>query len=241
MKRVESLREDGLARHIFAVVNQEQSSLSRITRVVPLWCGPERAVAATKSFTMTCLRLLEIACQTADVSMPDLQELAGAFREAMKVPLQGLVDHIRDTQHIFLAGRDSLYPVALEGALKLKEVAYRHAEGMYLTEIKHGPLAFFDSNVLVLVLADAEVDVTTIRELLSRGIPAYVFLTGEEHYTEVADLVGSNRVIVVPATGCSLLGPLVTNVILQRLAYEVGMTTGRDPDRPLRLAKSVTV
>ena len=214
--------------------------------------GPEIGVASTKAHTTQLIALLLLA-----MALRSARGLAdGADRELLS-ELQRLPLHVEQVLHgdrelyargvAALSGRDSLYlgrgilyPIALEGALKLKELSYLHAEGYPAGEMKHGPIALVEDGYPVVAVAlrtpTRDKLLGNLREVKARG--ATVLAVAEADAAEVAEL--ADLVLPVPLVH-PLLQPVVAVVPLQRLAYEVAVELGRDVDQPRNLAKSVTV
>ncbi|MFN3686194.1 glutamine--fructose-6-phosphate transaminase (isomerizing) [Salinarimonas sp.] len=240
---------------VMAVVNVPTSTMAREAHVVAqTFAGPEIGVASTKAFTCQLTVLFSLALQAArargTVSAQEEAELVKALLrvpalmgEAMK--LEGAIDHLaRDlsrARDVLYLGRGSAFPVAMEGALKLKEISYIHAEGYAAGELKHGPIALIDENVPVIVVApyDAlfEKTISNMQEVAARG-GRIVLLTDEKgaanaHMETLATLV-------VPGVH-PVLAPLVYAVPIQLIAYHTAVFLGKDVDQPRNLAKSVTV
>jgi len=215
--------------------------------------GPEIGVASTKAFTTQLVALLLVALGLrANRGMRDgrdlelvsaLQRLPLAMEQAMEAgdgPYRRGVELITAAQDSLFLGRGILYPIALEGALKLKEISYLHAEGYPAGEMKHGPIALVQEGFPVVAVATAtatrEKLLGNLMEVKSRG--AALIAVAEEGATEVARLV--DLVLPVPAVA-PLLQPILAVVPLQLLAYHVAVDLGLDVDQPRNLAKSVTV
>lgn len=241
--------------HILSVVNVTSSTIARESSVVaPILAGPEIGVASTKAFTcqlsvLACLALY-IARERGKLSREEEQELVKALisvpslmSETMK--LEPRVEHIsrdlaRATDVLYL-GRGTAFPIALEGALKLKEISYIHAEGYAAGELKHGPIALIDEKMPVVVVAPFddvfEKTVSNMQEVAARG--GRIILIGDENASHEAavDIAGS---LVLPKMH-PLIAPLVYAVPIQMLAYHTAVIMGKDVDQPRNLAKSVTV
>lgn len=236
-----------------AIVNVLGSSLSRMTdSVVYTHAGPEIGVASTKTFTAQLAALVMIALLGAQIRYGDKpqEELVQAFLE---IPLK--ISKILERSHeiekwsksiskarsVLYLGRNILYPVALEGALKLKEISYIHAEGYAAGEMKHGPIALIDENVPVICLVQKgmffEKMKSNIEEVKARGGQVYL-IADEELQGEIDDL--AKETFLVPSTN-ELLTPFLFVVPTQLLAYHVAIEKGTDVDQPRNLAKSVTV
>jgi glucosamine--fructose-6-phosphate aminotransferase (isomerizing) len=199
--------------------------------------GPEEAVAATKTFTASCMKL----CQAAGVSMNGLkfyiQDILDRTDE-----IKEIADRIMSYEHFLFLGDRQNYPIALEGALKFKEVAYVHAEGMPASEMKHGPIALVDHRVpslFVMTEGFAPETLSNIQEIKSRkGFVVVITHSAVEDdlYCEGIDIVFSCK-----NTGEQYSQSLVLNVVLQLLSYYIAVRRGINPDRPRNLAKCVTV
>ena len=235
------------------VVNVVGSSISRETDAgVYLRVGPEIGVASTKAFVgqvMVSAMLATFAGRRRYLSQEHLDTILGEMNEIPgkieRVLEAG--DHIReatarfvDRENWLFLGRGVNYPVAMEGALKLKEISYIHAEGMPAAEMKHGPIALIDEGMPVVFIATRnsqyEKVVSNIEEVRSRG--GHVIAVATEGDTEIGDLC--EAVFHVPDV-IEPLQPLVTVVPLQLLAYHAAVLRGKDVDKPRNLAKSVTV
>lgn len=250
---IERAKEHGAM--IFGVVNAVGSSIARATHTgTYIHVGPEIGVASTKAFTgqVTVLVLLALAlAQTKQTMSPTeyksiLAELADIPRKMKEVleasnPLLADMSRCFTYAHNFLyLGRGFNYPVALEGALKLKEISYIHAEGYPAAEMKHGPIALVDQEMPVVVVAtrDHLYDkiVSNIQEIKARkGTIIAVVTRGDKTIAQMADYV-----IEVPETH-DCLSPLLTVIPLQLFAYYVAIAKGKNVDQPRNLAKSVTV
>src|SRR5690606_33794624 len=231
---------------ILSIVNVTTSSLARMSdAIVAIECGPEIGVAATKSFTGQLAAIYAIANQLAkslqhhDDMIGDLDELSSALDMTLSSyhNMAKIVELTSNANNIYLLGRSMHYPIALEGALKLKELAYIHAEGLAAGELKHGPLALMEKNVLVLVLNPTdntyEETLHNIHEIKARG--ATVIGVSDRN----SDLY--DHWIELPKIKEEHLYPLIEVVPLQILAYLVAVSRKVDPDYPRNLAKSVTV
>jgi glucosamine--fructose-6-phosphate aminotransferase (isomerizing) len=207
-------------------------------------------VASTKAFTgqVAVLAMLAagLAAHRGDPALGEfLQSLAqvpNLMRRAIETEAQvaELAAHYADAPNWLFLGRGINYPVALEGALKLKEISYRHAEGMPAAEIKHGPLALVEDGMPVVVVApdDATASkvVSNVQQVRARGARVIAITTeGDRRLEGIA-----HHLVEVPRID-PLLSPLVTVVPLQFLAYHAALARGLDVDRPRNLAKSVTV
>ncbi len=238
---------------IMGIVNVVGSSIAAETDFgVYLHAGPEIGVASTKSFSSQVVALALFTLYLArrrNMSILEgrklvraLQKLPGQVEEALKVDdkVRKLAREYRDAPNFLYLGRGYQFPVALEGALKLKEVSYIHAEGYPAAEMKHGPIALIDEDMPVVVLAPRDgvyaKTLSNIEEVRARHGRVIAIVTDRDH--EVTDRV--DDVIVVPGTIPALM-PVLSTVPLQLLAYHVAVMRGCDVDQPRNLAKSVTV
>jgi glucosamine--fructose-6-phosphate aminotransferase (isomerizing) len=248
LKAIRRLKGEGC--QVTVAVNVVGSSATRLAdRVVYTTAGPEISVAATKSFTAQLMALYWMALPFARV---DVRRKDSLMRELRQFPVK--VQHILDNEeeiarqavqianyeNVFFIGRGINYPVALEGALKLKEISYIHAEGYAAGELKHGPLALLGDRapVVAVVAPDNTYDamLTNVKEVKARGSPVIALVEeGDELVEEVAD-----SVIAVPKVD-PLFSPIVNSVVLQLLAYYAAKERGCPIDFPRNLAKSVTV
>lgn len=239
---------------IYGICNAVGSSISRATHTGSyIHVGPEIGVASTKAFTgqVTVLIMLALTLarekQTIDEAkyltiVHELRQIPDKMKEVLK-----LDDRIAELSKIFTyahnfiyLGRGYSYPVALEGALKLKEISYIHAEGYPAAEMKHGPIALVDAEMPVVVIATQnglyEKVLSNIQEIKARkGKVIAVVTRGDTVISKIADIC-----IELPGT-IECLDPLITTVPLQLLAYHIAVCKGMDVDQPRNLAKSVTV
>ncbi len=238
-----------------AIVNVPESTMSREADIVlPTHAGPEIGVASTKAFTT---QLAVLACVALDFARArgklDRQRLGALAESLIEVPahaaavlnhdeaLQELAHEIAEAQDVIYLGRGTAYPVALEGALKLKEISDIHAEGYAAGEMKHGPIALIDEDVPVIVVApsDAVFDKTAsnIQEVAARG-GRVVLIADKAGIERVGGLAW--RSVELPAVE-PFVAPLLYSIPVQLLAYHVAVLKGTDVDQPRNLAKSVTV
>ncbi|HEV2561657.1 MAG TPA: glutamine--fructose-6-phosphate transaminase (isomerizing) [Rhizomicrobium sp.] len=238
-----------------AVVNVPESSIAREADIVlPTFAGPEIGVASTKAFTcqLTVLAAIAIAAGRVRgaVSNEREKELATALLEVprhiveflkQEPKIEALALEVAKARDVLYLGRGVNFPLAMEGALKLKEISYIHAEGYAAGEMKHGPIALIDENVPVIVLAPHdsvyEKTVSNMQEVMARG--GKVILISDARGIASADERVWAR-IEVPETD-ALIAPLVYAVPVQLLAYHIALAKGTDVDQPRNLAKSVTV
>jgi glutamine---fructose-6-phosphate transaminase (isomerizing) len=241
--------------HTMAIVNVPESTIARECEMVfRTYAGPEIGVASTKAFTcqlsaLACLALLA-AKQRGELSKEREQELVRALQEAPRHMADVLKHekHIADVakdvagaRDVLFLGRGIMYPIALEGALKLKEISYIHAEGYAAGELKHGPIALIDENVPVLVLAPRDdlydKTISNMEEVAARG-GKIILITDEEGARQNA--ARTFRTVPMP-TLHPFIDPLVYALPVQLLAYHAAVIMGTDVDQPRNLAKSVTV
>ena len=236
-----------------AICNVPESSLVRESDLVLMTrAGPEIGVASTKAFTtqLTALMLLTVALGRQHGLPPEREsELVNALRQlpaqvenalSLEQRIERLAERFVDKNHTLFLGRGSQFPVAMEGALKLKEISYIHAEAYPAGELKHGPLALVDSEMPVVAVAPndelLEKLKSNLQEVRARGGTLYVF--ADERIGLVSE--PGYEILAVPAAS-DALAPVVYTVPLQLLAYHVAVLKGTDVDQPRNLAKSVTV
>jgi glucosamine--fructose-6-phosphate aminotransferase (isomerizing) len=241
--------------HVLSVVNVPTSTIARESDVVmPTLAGPEIGVASTKAFTcqLAALACLAIAAGRArgELSEIDEQKLVHALIEvprlmaqalALEPQIEKLAHELAKVHHVLYLGRGTSFPIALEGALKLKEISYIHAEGYAAGELKHGPIALIDETMPVIVIApfDRVFDktVSNMQEVAARG-GKIILVTDPQGAKEA--IVDSLDVITLPEMA-STVTPLVYAIPVQLLAYHTAAAIGTDIDQPRNLAKSVTV
>lgn len=245
----------GEKQHTLSVVNVPTSTMARESAVVaPTLAGVEVGVASTKAFTcqLTVLLSLAIAAGRArgTLSAEEEKELVdaligvpGLMSEAMKREhqIEILARELSKAKDVLYLGRGTSYPLALEGALKLKEISYIHAEGYAAGELKHGPIALVDETMPVIVIAphDAifEKTVSNMQEVAARG-GRIILITDEKGALETG--LDTMATIVMPSAH-PIVAPIVHSVPIQLLAYHTAVFMGKDVDQPRNLAKSVTV
>jgi glucosamine--fructose-6-phosphate aminotransferase (isomerizing) len=241
--------------HIGTVVNVPTSSMAREAELLlPTYAGPEIGVASTKAFTcqLAVLAAFAIALGKAKGLIDGaeearlvqlLTEVPAAMNAALaeEPAIAALSSRLAVARDILYMGRGQDYPLSLEGALKLKEISYIHAEGYAAGELKHGPIALIDDKVPVIVLAPSgarfEKTVSNMQEVIARGGLA-VLISDAAGIAEQG--AGTWATIAMPAVD-SFIAPLVYAVPVQLLAYHVAVAKGTDVDQPRNLAKSVTV
>ncbi|MDR3388560.1 MAG: glutamine--fructose-6-phosphate transaminase (isomerizing) [Rudaea sp.] len=237
-----------------AICNVPESSIVRESALALMTrAGPEIGVASTKAFTTQLVALALLALEIArhhgidlrryETLVHQLETLPGTVRDvlALDAEIQKLARHFVTKDHALFLGRGTQYPIAMEGALKLKEISYIHAEAYPAGELKHGPLALVDENMPVIAVAPndhlLEKLKSNLEEVRARGGELYVLADAD-----VAAHIPrhSGHLLVLPACG-ELIAPIVFTVPLQLLAYHVAVLRGTDVDQPRNLAKSVTV
>ena len=235
------------------ICNVETSSLVRESDLVYLMkAGPEIGVASTKAFTVQLAALLLLSkalCEAKNINQEFCAEAAQALTAlpaqmerafSLEQPIKALAEQFADKQHALFLGRGDQYPVAMEGALKLKEISYIHAEAYAAGELKHGPLALIDADMPVVVVAPDN-DLldklkSNIEEVRARGSVMYVFADSDDHFESAPGLD-----VVNIAHANHLIAPILFIIPLQFLSYYVALVKGTDVDQPRNLAKSVTV
>jgi glucosamine--fructose-6-phosphate aminotransferase (isomerizing) len=239
---------------IFGICNVVGSSIARATHEgAYTHAGPEIGVASTKAFTaqitVLCLMALLIAKKRGTITMEtysnlvaNLEQIPNKIAESLKLnnKIKKLATIYKDATNFLYLGRGNNFPVALEGALKLKEISYIHAEGYPAAEMKHGPIALIDKDMPVVVIAtrDSSYDkvVSNIQEVKARKGQVIAIVTkGDTLIPKMVD-----HVIEIPATH-EILMPLLSVIPLQLLAYHIAVLRGCNVDQPRNLAKSVTV
>jgi glutamine---fructose-6-phosphate transaminase (isomerizing) len=238
-----------------AIVNVPESSIAREADIVlPTFAGPEIGVASTKAFTcqLTVLAALAVAAGRARGVIDEVRErqLAAALLETprhiveflkQEPKIEAMAGEAAKARDVLYLGRGVNFPLAMEGALKLKEISYIHAEGYAAGEMKHGPIALIDENVPVIVIAphDAvyEKTISNMQEVMARG-GKVILISDARGIAAAGDKVWAT--IEVPETD-PLIAPLVYAVPVQLLAYHMALSKGTDVDQPRNLAKSVTV
>jgi glutamine---fructose-6-phosphate transaminase (isomerizing) len=227
---------------ILSIVNIPTSSLARISDCfLPIDCGPEVGVAATKSFTAQLFLIYTIVDRLCNGCLgfeADKAILGGALREVLdtEIEIHSIAERLRDAKDIYVLGRSIHYPIALEGALKLKELAYIHAEGMTAGELKHGPLALIERSSYVIIINPSDTtsddNIATAHEIKARGA---TIIGISDRPNDVYDIF-----IKIPSVK-SIIYPIIEVLPFQILAYYLALAKNADPDYPRNLAKSVTV
>jgi len=250
-----SVRHDDTNIPTLTICNVPESSLTRESDLSYLThAGPEIGVASTKAFTTQLVVLALLV-----TSIGKVKQTLNATREAMivsglqKLPnlianaltheqeIEEIAQLFADKQHALFLGRGTMYPIALEGALKLKEISYIHAEAYPAGELKHGPLALIDENMPVVAIAPLD-DLleklkSNLHEVKARGGQMIVF---EDEQSDISSETGF-KVIKATTNVGRITAPITYNILLQLLSYHVALIKGTDVDQPRNLAKSVTV
>lgn len=246
---------EGKVDKILSVVNMPESSIARESDVaLPILAGTEIGVASTKAFTCQLTVMLMLALKAAsdrgtlsDETIADhlssLRALPSVLNTALEIEsqMEAITRKLAEARDILFLGRGLMYPLALEGALKLKEISYIHAEAYASGELKHGPIALIDEHVPVVVLApkDSLFDksISNMQEVMARN-GKVLLITDETGLKEGGDDVWNS--IVLPEVD-PVLSPILYAVPAQLLAYHTAIAKGTDVDQPRNLAKSVTV
>ncbi len=243
----------GAGQHVLSVVNVPESTMARESdALLETLAGQEVGVASTKAFTaqLTTLACFAIATARARGAMQDareaalveaLLELPSRAADALALDLSRMAARVAQARDVLFLGRGGCFPIALEGALKLKEISYIHAEGYAAGEMKHGPIALIDADVPVVAAAPSgplfEKTASNLQEAAARGGRLMVFtdIEGAAKLRHVA-----TELVVLP-TVHPFVAPILYAIPVQMLAYQVAVLKGTDVDQPRNLAKSVTV
>lgn len=237
-----------------AICNVQESAIPRASKLVFYTrAGAEIGVASTKAFTTQLVALFVLAVTLAKIKgrlgeeqehsyLTDLRKLAGSVQIALNLEpqIREWAKRFGDKEHALFLGRGIHYPIALEGALKLKEISYIHAEAYPAGELKHGPLALVDNNMPVVVIApnDALLEKvkSNMQEVKARGGELFVFADADSQFSESEGV----HVIRTPRH-VGVLSPILHTIPVQLLSYHAALLKGTDVDKPRNLAKSVTV
>ncbi|MGQ0443298.1 MAG: glutamine--fructose-6-phosphate transaminase (isomerizing) [Methylophilaceae bacterium] len=244
-----------LGQHLsLSICNVQESALPRASQLVLYTrAGAEIGVASTKAFTTQLVALFTLAVTLAkqrgllhkaqeEEYLDALRYLPGSVQYALNLEpqIREWAKRFGDKEHALFLGRGVHYPIALEGALKLKEISYIHAEAYPAGELKHGPLALVDNNMPVVVIAPNDVLLEKVKsnmqEVKARGGELFVFADADSHFKESEGV----HVIRTPRH-VGVLSPILHTIPVQLLAYHVALLKGTDVDKPRNLAKSVTV
>lgn len=250
LKYAKSLGQD----RTLSICNVPESAIPRSSKLVFYTrAGAEIGVASTKAFTTQLVALFALSCVLAKMRgklsaekeaecIEALRQLPGSVQHALNLEPQIITwsERFAPKQHALFLGRGMHYPIALEGALKLKEISYIHAEAYPAGELKHGPLALVDSDMPVVVIAPndslLEKVKSNIQEVRARGGEMFVFTDADSQFTESEGV----HIIRTPRH-VGILSPIVHTIPVQMLAYHAALAKGTDVDKPRNLAKSVTV
>jgi glucosamine--fructose-6-phosphate aminotransferase (isomerizing) len=241
--------------NILSVLNVPESSMARASdAMLDTIAGPEIGVASTKAFTaqLAVLAAFTLAVARARKTLPDA-EIARLTEALLQVPakaaevlahdapIRALAARIAEARDVLYLGRGACFPIALEGALKLKEISYIHAEGYAAGEMKHGPIALIDKSVPVIAIAPSgplfEKTASNLQEAAARGGQIIVF-SDAEGAAKLRNI--ATETVIIPATD-PFAAPILHAIPVQMLAYHVAVLKGTDVDQPRNLAKSVTV
>ncbi|CAN7512116.1 glutamine--fructose-6-phosphate transaminase (isomerizing) [Pararhizobium sp. LjRoot255] len=247
-------KEHGLK--IGAVVNVKESTIARESDAVfPIMAGPEIGVASTKAFTCQLSVLAALAIGAGRVrgtvseaeekvlvrSLAEMPRIMGKVLNSIQPTMESLSRELSKCKDVLYLGRGTSYPLAMEGALKLKEISYIHAEGYAAGELKHGPIALIDENMPVIVIAPHdrffEKTVSNMQEVAARG-GRIIFITDEKG--AAASKLETMSTIILPSVD-EIIAPMIFSLPIQLLAYHTAVFMGTDVDQPRNLAKSVTV
>ena len=237
-----------------AICNVQESAIARTSKLVFYTrAGIEIGVASTKAFTTQLVSLFILTVTLAKNKkimnkkiekkyLEDLRCLVGGIQSALNLEpqIKQWAKHFSNKEHALFLGRGIHYPIALEGALKLKEISYVHAEAYPAGELKHGPLALVDKNMPVVVIAPndklLEKVKSNMQEVKARGGILFVFADADSHFVE-----GKGIKVIRAPRHTGVLSPIIHSIPVQLLAYHVALRKGTDVDKPRNLAKSVTV
>jgi glucosamine--fructose-6-phosphate aminotransferase (isomerizing) len=240
--------------HTLSICNVRESAIPRASRFAYFTrAGAEIGVASTKAFTTQLVALFTLALGLAKArarltphaeadAIEQLRFVPGSVQHALNLEpqIQAWSEQFAPREHALFLGRGIHYPIALEGALKLKEISYIHAEAYAAGELKHGPLALVDAQMPVVVIAPNDTLLEKVKsnmqEVRARGGELYVFADLDSHFTESEGV----HVIRTPRHA-GLLSPIIHAIPVQLLAYHTALRRGTDVDKPRNLAKSVTV
>ncbi|SNS80177.1 glutamine--fructose-6-phosphate transaminase (isomerizing) [Tropicimonas sediminicola] len=246
---------EGKAARVASVVNVTESSIARESDLVlPIRAGAEIGVASTKAFTCQLTVLFLLALKAAhDRGRLDAEELEARIAALRQVPglmniamassdeIAAVAKSVSEARDVLFLGRGAMFPLAMEGALKLKEISYIHAEGYASGELKHGPIALVDKTVPVIVMAPSDhlfdKTVSNMQEVMARG-GKVLLITDAKGARAAGD--GCWKTILMPEVD-PLLAPILYALPAQLLAYHAAIAKGTDVDQPRNLAKSVTV
>ena len=242
--------------HILSIVNVRESSIDRASDIsLYTQAGPEIGVASTKAFTTQLALLATLALFMAKekqiILLDEFERMLAALKAVpadmnslhmIDKRMQEVSNQLLEATSMLYLGRDSMFPMALEGALKMKEISYIHAEAYASGEMKHGPIALIDDTLPVVVLAPHdrlfEKSISNLQEVEARGGRTLLF-TDSKGAAEAGE--AENRTVIVMPAVSEFTAPLLYSLPMQLLAYHTAMKLGKDVDQPRNLAKSVTV
>ena len=250
---LEKIKENQGCLAALTICNVPESSLTRESDMSLMTvAGPEIGVASTKAFTTQLVALQQLMALLMHAKGADAAQVQTIVEDLRKLPalieqvldlnpqIERLAERFIEKHHSLFLGRGELYPIAMEGALKLKEISYIHAEAYPAGELKHGPLALVDAEMPIVTVAPntalLEKLKSNLEEVRSRGGELYVFADRDAHIQPASNL----HVLEMPHVP-ELLAPIVYTIPLQLLSYHVAVLKGTDVDKPRNLAKSVTV
>ena len=250
---LEKIKENQGFLAALTICNVPESSLTRESDMSLMTvAGPEIGVASTKAFTTQLVALQQLMALLMQAKGADAAQVQTIVEDLRKLPalieqvldlnpqIERLAERFIEKHHSLFLGRGELYPIAMEGALKLKEISYIHAEAYPAGELKHGPLALVDAEMPIVTVAPntalLEKLKSNLEEVRSRGGELYVFADRDAHIQPASNL----HVLEMPHVP-ELLAPIVYTIPLQLLSYHVAVLKGTDVDKPRNLAKSVTV
>ena len=250
---LEKIKENQGCLAALTICNVPESSLTRESDMSLMTvAGPEIGVASTKAFTTQLVALQQLMALLMQAKGADAAQVQTIVEDLRKLPalieqvldlnpqIERLAERFIEKHHSLFLGRGELYPIAMEGALKLKEISYIHAEAYPAGELKHGPLALVDAEMPIVTVAPntalLENLKSNLEEVRSRGGELYVFADRDAHIQPASNL----HVLEMPHVP-ELLAPIVYTIPLQLLSYHVAVLKGTDVDKPRNLAKSVTV
>ncbi|MEN9501494.1 MAG: hypothetical protein RI964_779 [Pseudomonadota bacterium] len=250
---LEKIKENQGCLAALTICNVPESSLTRESDMSLMTvAGPEIGVASTKAFTTQLVALQQLMALLMQAKGADAAKVQAIVEDLRKLPalieqvlelnpqIERLAERFIEKHHALFLGRGELYPIAMEGALKLKEISYIHAEAYPAGELKHGPLALVDAEMPIVTVAPntalLEKLKSNLEEVRSRGGELYVFADRDAHIQPA-----SNLHVLEMSHVPELLAPIVYTIPLQLLSYHVAVLKGTDVDKPRNLAKSVTV
>ena len=227
---------------VIGVVNVLGSTLAYNADIVlPIVSDIEISVPATKTFINQCGVFLYLASAYGGVNVENMSSIPSLIEDFLgkeKNHLEELADILKDEHDVHVLGYGIMYPIAMEGALKMKEVMYIHSEGMYSSEFKHGPLAIVYDNYPVIFLAtgeDKDMIISHINEVKTRMGSVYTFAPYDREIEEISDYF-------IPLDNAEYFtSPILAGIGLQLLSYLIGVKNGRNPDRPRNISKTITV